>query len=378
MARIHYFKILALCSALLSGAHSSPDYSGVFDPTSLLSKEHLNDASGDSWEGPTDIADANVSTIFGDLLKNKTFSEVHSLFPLSPYNSVSDEVLVRCISSEGIVYSPDICPNLDCERYPASTDYKYYNSSTSSTIRVALSNESVVLGSAVFTFDTLMIPSISLLNKFVIVLKTEDPKVHSKISIRLVSIARREVNGETIPILRGSSFHSVEQSIIPGKTFYSVDIIGLFSYLPNEFELSRVAVVVLPSSPSAQVVLSTETYAIARFYLAVDTIPIYENGGLGEKAIQQNKYIQVRAASLFGRSIIDPNDQSKARFNDYCPKTIGGQCLVQITSLESTSAVGIFGFQLYLAGVGDEYTGVYSEAELLSHQAKLRGVQEEL
>ncbi|TRY52615.1 Uncharacterized protein CTYZ_00002775 [Cryptosporidium tyzzeri] len=108
---------------------------------------------------------------------------------------------------------------------------------------------------------------------------------------------------------------------------------------------------VLPSSPSTQVVLNTDVFAIARFYMAVDTIPIYEFGGIGEKAIQQSKYIQVRTSSVFGRSIIDYNDKLKARFNDYCPKTFGGQCLVQITSLQSTNAIGIFGFQLQLAGV---------------------------
>ncbi|OII72905.1 uncharacterized protein cubi_00877 [Cryptosporidium ubiquitum] len=345
--------LLVVFMALLKRVESGTDYSGIFDPTSLLSKEQVNDALVDSWEKPIDIAEsANYTTIFGDLLSVKTFSEVNSLFPLSPYNSVSDEVLIRCILSEGIVYSPETCPNLNCEQYPTSTDFKYYNSSSSSTIRVALSSENVILGSAIYTFDTSIIPSISLVNKFVVVFKIEDPILHSKISIRLVSVVRRGESGkEGIPILRGSSFHSIEQNIIPGKTFYSVDIVGLFNFLPNEFELSRVSIVVLPSSPSANVVLSMESYAIARFYMSVDTIPIYGSGGVGEKAIQQDKYIQVETTSVFGRSIIDYNDKVKARFNDYCPKTFGGQCLVQITSLKSTNAIGIFGFQLYLAGV---------------------------
>ncbi|KAH8585112.1 uncharacterized protein ELE39_003503 [Cryptosporidium sp. chipmunk genotype I] len=344
--------LLVLFLVLFTTVEGSPDYSGIFDPTSLLSKEQITDALVDSWEEPTDIADASVSTIFGDLLNTNTFSETNSLFPLSPYNSVSDEFLIRCLSTEGIVYSPEICPNLNCEQYPTSTDFKHYNSSSSSTIRLALSNESVVLGSAIYTFDTSIIPSISLVNKFVIILKTENPVVNSKLSIRLVSIVRREEYGkDTVPVLRGSSFHSIEQNIVPGRTFYSVDIVGLFNFLPNEFELSQISIMVLPSSPSTQVVLSVDSYAIARFYMAVDTIPIYEYGGIGEKAIQESKYLQVRTSSVFGRSIIDHNDKLKARFNDYCPKTFGGQCLVQITSLGSTNAIGIFGFQLYLAGV---------------------------
>ncbi|KAK9173370.1 hypothetical protein CmeUKMEL1_12470 [Cryptosporidium meleagridis] len=337
---------------LFTAVEGAPDYSGIFDPTSLLSKEKINDALVDSWDEPVDISKANFTSIFGDLLNGNTFSDYNSLFPLSPYNSVSNEYLIRCISAEGVVYSPDICPNLDCEQYPKSTDFKFYDKSTSSNIRISLSKENVSLGSAIYTFDTSTIPSITLINKFVVVLRTEDPKVNSKISIRLVSITRKVEGGkETIPILRGSSFHSIEQNIIPGKTFYPIDIVGLFSYLPNEFELSRISIMVLPSSPSTQVVLDMDIFAVARFYMSVDTIPIYEFGGIGEKAIQQSKYIQVRTSSVFGRSIIDYNDKLKARFNDYCPKTFGGQCLVQITSLQSTNAIGIFGFQLQLAGV---------------------------
>lgn len=346
--------LLASVWGLSDGAErgGSPDYSGIFDPTSLLSKEHINEALVDSWEGPTDIAETNVSDIFGDLLETNTFSEASSLFPLSPYNSVSDEILLRCVFVEGIYYNPEVCPDMNCEKYPLSSDFKHYDLTLSYMARLSMSKEGVVLGSAVYTYDTLMIPSVSLISKFVIVFKVEDPKVHSKVSIRLVSVSKRdEEDLDTPPVLRGSSFHSVEQSIVPGKTFYSVDIVGLFSFLPNEFELSQVSVMILPSTPSTQLVFTTESYAVARLYSAVDRIPIYKNGGLGEKAIQQSKYIQVRTSSVFGRSVIDPDDRSKARFNDYCPKAFGGQCLVQITSLKTTSAIGIFGFQLYLAGV---------------------------
>ncbi|KAH7649728.1 hypothetical protein FG379_001958 [Cryptosporidium bovis] len=324
-------------------------FSDFFDPTSLLTNEHVNDSLIDSWEDPLNYLSLNGDNVFFDLLNQTNFMAIKSLFPLNPLNSISEEVIIRCIKYEGIVYSPEICPNLECNKIPLSTDYKYYNSSSSSTIRVALSDENILLGSAIYTFETSIIQSINLINKFVVNFKVENPESNCKVSIRLVTLSYREES--STPVLRGSSFLSVEVSIVPGKTLYSVDIVGLFSSLPNEFDIKKVTILVSPSTLSMKLNFINEVYSVARFYINIDSIPFYSYGGIGERAIQQNKLIQARSYSVFGRSIIDPDSEEKSRFNDYCPKVMDGQCLVQITSLGTTKAMGIFGFQLSLAGV---------------------------
>ncbi|KAH8741508.1 hypothetical protein FG386_003150 [Cryptosporidium ryanae] len=324
-------------------------FSDFFDPTSLLTNEHVSDSLIDSWEDPLKYLSLNKDNIFFDLLNQTNFMEIKSLFPLNPLNSISEEVIIRCVKYEGIIYNPEICPNLECNEMPLSTDYKYYNSSSSSTIRVSLSEKNFLLGSAIYTFETSIIQSISLINKFVVNFKVENPESNCKISIRLVELSYREESSK--PILRGSSFSSVEVSIVPGKTFYSVDIVGLFSSLPNEFDITKITILVSPSTSSMKLNFINEVYSVARFYLNIDSIPFYSSGGIGERAIQQNRLIQAKSYSVFGRSIIDPDSAERSRFNDYCPKVMNGQCLVQITSLGTTKAIGIFGFQLSLAGV---------------------------
>ncbi|OII78329.1 hypothetical protein cand_033870 [Cryptosporidium andersoni] len=317
---------------------------GLFDPTSLLNYSNIDTTLVDNW---IDIDNNNTSNQNIYRLQSLPTSNIYSLLPNSVYSKTSDPILVHSIYM-GVIFLNKTKYKIDPSDYLYKTiDYgQVAELSTSGNITTSM---------VIVQFNTEMIPSINSINKFSINLQIRTKlKIGGVVTLSLISLYPENLNKKNsikIPYLRGISFNSIGITVSPYKNYYNVDILPLFKKLPDSFITSKISLLIQSQYGSNHFEISRDIYATLILYPLVLNTPLYNNESLGMRAIHQNKLIQVKTTSIFGISIIDPYSDEKIRLANHCPGVIGGQCTVQTTSLATTNAISIYGFQLSLAGI---------------------------